>query len=563
MVSLKLPSKLYTQLDFSVPEIQAAPDQLNAALPVGAGPINGSDVIVGVIDFGGDFRHDNFRNPDGTTRLLFLWDQQGGPSSISPPGFGFGREFDQAAINNALQAVNPYLALPYNPGILSHGTHVMDIAAGNGRATGRAGVAPNADLIFVQIQATDVAEDESLGNSARLLEAADYIFTKADELGRQAVVNISLGTQGGPHDGSTLAEQGFDTLLQQPGRAIVISAGNSRQRSIHAQGEVTAQALRTLTWQINPNDPTDNELEVWYDGASELEVTLIVPGGQRLGPIGLGSTVTLTSQGTQVGRIIHRQNDPNNGDNHIDILLDSSLPDGDWGVELVTQNTSPVGFHSWIERDTPRGIPQAPSSFSPADNDRSHTIGSISCGLNTIVVGSYVSGDPAKLISGFSAEGPTRDGKQKPEVSAPFLRGVGILAARSSTQGSTRKPGTSMASPHVAGLTALLMQAAGQFLTIGQIRAAIQGSARKNPPPAGDDWNSLFGFGRVDASAAVLTQIAASGPPCTTSELRSGITDGTQEMSVENLLSTITAAAARSRSRVRIQIEVEPAAPDR
>jgi len=84
--------------------------------------------------------------------------------------------------------------------------HVMDIAAGNGQATGRSGVAPAADLIFVHIYGGDVAREESF--PLTLLEAVDYIFTKAAELGKSAVVNLSLGTHGGPHDGSTLAEQG-------------------------------------------------------------------------------------------------------------------------------------------------------------------------------------------------------------------------------------------------------------------------------------------------------------------------------------------------------------------
>jgi len=560
VMSLKLSAKLHQDLEFSVPEIQAIPDQLAAALPPGTGTIDGSGVIVGVIDHGGDVRHNDFRKEDGTTRLKFFWDQRGGENSLSPAGFGYGREFDSNAINAALQSSNPYQSLAYNPGSESHGTHVMSIAGGNGRGTGQPGVAPKADLIFVQIDADDVSDEESFGNSRKLLEAADYIFTKATELGQPAVVNISLGTHGGPHDGTTLAEQGFDTLLQQPGRAIVISAGNSWQRGSHAGGEISPGIARTLTWQIDSQDPTDNELEVWYSGTEELDVTVVTPSGQRLGPVSLDTTVNINSQGGSAGQIIHRQHDPNNGDNHIDILLDQSLPGGDWGVEVSTQGSSSVAFHAWVERDAQAGQ----SRFAPADDDRSYTLGSISCGEMTIAVGSYLSGVPDSELSHFTAEGPTRNGKNKPEVSAPgqFLHQLGIHAAKSLSQGSTRKSGTSMAAPHVSGLVALLMQAAGRPLSIEEIRAAVINNARQNPSSSGTAWHSRYGFGRVDATATVLTQfepvpmsLPAAAPAAI---LEPAPSNGSDTVIVENIISTLASTAASARARVRIQVEIEP-----
>jgi len=89
-----------------------------------------------------------------------------------------------------------------------------------------------------------------LGNSRTLLEAVDYIFTKAAELGKSAVVNLSLGTHGGPHDGSTLAEQGFDVLLKEPGRAIVMRLAIPEHRS-HARRLEPGES-RILGWSIQP-----------------------------------------------------------------------------------------------------------------------------------------------------------------------------------------------------------------------------------------------------------------------------------------------------------------------
>jgi subtilisin family serine protease len=503
VLSLKQATRIEKHLRFSVHEIEAQPQQLAGGLGSAS---DGSGVIVGVVDFGCDFRHGNFCNADGTTRLLYLWDQTGDPTALSPGGFGYGREFDAARINQALQAPNPYQGLRYQPAVASHGTHVLDIAAGNGQATGDPGVAPNADLIFVELNAVDYEDEESFGNSRRLLEAVDYIFEKAAALNRPCVVNLSLGTHGGPHDGSTLAEQGLDELLGVPGRAIVISAGNSRTTGGHARGAIAPGQARVLSWLLSPGDQTPNELEVWYDGEDDLAVTLITPGNGRFGPVLPGRTVNLMQQNRRVGRIIHRKGDSNNGDNQIDILLDAGLPAGAWQVELqaVAADRPPVRFHAWIERDD-----NGQSRFGNADVDPAYTIGSISCGERTIAVGSYNAAVPGLDISPFSSEGPTRREVRKPEVSAP---GHGIIAAKARSQGGTQKWGTSMAAPHVAGVVALLMQAAGRTLSNNEIRAAVIGSARANPPvaPGGD---SVYGQGRISAAAAVQAVRAAAPQP--------------------------------------------------
>lgn len=534
VISLKRATAIQSDLAFSVPEIRADAAQLQAVLPPGT-QIDGTGVIVGVVDYGCDFLHKNFRNTDGSTRLLYLWDQQGGPTAGSPVGYNYGREYTAAMINQALvQASQPpaandpiyqqvkfpedpqnraYQRLGYAPDATpitapsagAHGSHVLDIAAGNGNGSNVPGVAPASDLIFVHLNGNDVAPLQSFGNSRQLLEAVKYIFDKAAALGRPCVVNLSLGTHGGPHDGSTPVEQGFDTLLATPGRAIVISAGNAWQRRSHASGQVTAAAPRALAWEIRPApgatfDPTPNELEVWYSGAAALAVTLITPDGQRLGPVTPNHTFNITVGNTVAGLIVHRQQDPNNGMNQIDILLASTLPVGDWRVELTTADAAPVAFHAWIERDD-----RGQSQFNVADHDPSHTLGSISCGQLTLAVGSYDARHPNLGLSPFTAEGPTSDGRAKPEISAP---GQSIQAAWSLTHTLvTAKSGTSMAAPHITGAVALLLQAAGEPLPIAAIRQAIEEAARRNPP-TGAGWHPRYGHGRIDVSTLAAARFA-------------------------------------------------------
>src|SRR5205807_3365154 len=153
----------------------------------------------------------------------------------------------------------------------AHATAVTDIAAGNGLGTSCAGVAPQAEIVYVELSTKEIPVespavlDNSFGATRQLLEAIQYIFDFASD--RPCVINVSLATNGGPHDGSSLVELGIDRLIgDMPNRAVVVAAGNSAGRSIHAFGYVNNKANVGLKWRIPPEDPSSNELEVWFSG---------------------------------------------------------------------------------------------------------------------------------------------------------------------------------------------------------------------------------------------------------------------------------------------------------
>lgn len=124
--SLKASQILKPALKSTIEEIKARSD----LLPPSAQGQQGKGVVIGIIDYGCDFLHNNFRNPDGTTRILALWDQTALPGASSH--LGYGQVHTQTEINGALRSSDPYTSLGYDPGRASHGTHVMDIACGNG-----------------------------------------------------------------------------------------------------------------------------------------------------------------------------------------------------------------------------------------------------------------------------------------------------------------------------------------------------------------------------------------------------------------------------------------------
>lgn len=512
--SLKAAQPMRPMLATATSETEAQPAQLPAARQ-GTG---GKGVVVGVVDYGGDFAHRNFRRANGKTRLLWLWDQNGGNSPGSP--FGYGVEHAAADINTALNQPSPYSALNYSPGAQSHGTHVMDIAAGNGNGSSVPGMAPDADLIFVNVtheRDPDNPEDiikTSFGDSVTLLEALKYIFDKAGA--QPAVINVSLGTNGGPHDGTTLVDQGIDTLLTAaPNRAVVIAASNAFDDGIHAAGVVPAAGSLDLPWEVAQTLFRPIELELWYAGADRLSVELIGPSGAALTVAAPGETKQVVIGTQLVALVANRLNDPNNHDNMIGVFLMGGMPGGRYTVRLTGVGVPPGGFpaggafHAWIERDN------AFQSSFPAPNDNTHTIGSISCGQKVISVGSYDANSATRQISYFSSAGPTRDNRNKPEISAP---GHNVWAASSLTGTGVRPDsGTSMASPGVAGIVALVLEEAatrGLNLTIDQTRAVIAASARRNPP-AGAAWHDRYGSGRISAARAIdaVIQLATSGAP--------------------------------------------------
>jgi len=490
------------------------PEVDNRRFP-GAGE-TGQGIIVGVVDWGCDFAHPDFRYADGTTRLLALWDQRGLPAPEFANRYGYGVIHTAEAINQALLADDPYAALGYHPasgdpeGEGAHGTHVMDIAGGNGQAGGSVGVAPEADLIFVHLASRGTEGLANLGDSVRVLEAVDFILQTAGE--RPWVINLSIGRHGGPHDGSTLVEQGLDAVVTAaPGRAIVQSTGNYFGSNIHASGRLRSGEKRTLFWETDEADVTPNELEIWYSGQDIFGVEIVSPDRKLIEYVPLGERASLRIGGQEVGRVYHRAQDPNNADHHIDIFLFSMDSAGIWEVSLIGEQVVDGTFHAWVERDA--ACLHCQSRFDREDADPSTTTGTICNGFQTIAVGAYNPHSSRQELASFSSCGPTRDGRQKPNLIAP---GVHILAARSApidleveTSLHTRKSGTSMAAPHVTGTIALMFEAAGRPLQIEETRQLLLGSTRSIT--ISPEESARLGSGYLDIERAVETARTFTG----------------------------------------------------
>ncbi len=494
----------------------------------------GQQVLIGIVDVQGfDFSHPDFLDENGKTRFLAIWDQ-GGNTRPAPSPYGFGSEIREGHVNAAIEAAG-YVGLPATelepqsqmvPS--SHGTHVASIAAGN------RGVCPEARIaaVLIALPPEDLDRRKSFYDSTRIVHAVDYLFELGRKHGLPVSINISLGTNGHAHDASSVTSRWIDYELATAGRSVCVAAGNAGQEKpaepgdwgfvmgrIHTSGRVPASGdTQDLEWVVIGDgivDISENELEIWYSPQDQIAVEIKPPNGDWVGPVRPGEhleNVTLPN-----GTVLSVYNDlyaPPNGHNYIACYLSPHFSSqgvvgvwaGTWKVRLHGLDIRDGRYHGWIERDDPRRFGRLqtreawafPSFFSTETTVDNASVSSLACGQRIISVANLDQADERIHIT--SSQGPTRDGRHKPEVAAP---GTGIVAACGFDPDRpwVSMTGTSMASPYVSGVIARML-AIQPGLTAAQIGGIIQRTAQ---PLAGSDfsWQDDAGFGRIDPAACL------------------------------------------------------------
>ena len=497
----------------------------------------GEDVLIGIIDVGGfDFSHPDFLDASGKTRFVAIWDQGGG-ARPSPGGaqFGYGAEFKRKQLDAALKAA-PRLGVPAyeiekqsQMAEGSHGTHVASTAAGN------RGICRKSLIAAVLISLPEADEDRrgSFFDSTRIADAIDYLVALAGKLKKRLSINISLGTNGHAHDGSGAISRWIDAVLSTPGRAVTVAAGNSGQERgetaddigwvmgrIHTRGKVEAAGLTAeIEWMVVGNslvDISENELELWFSPQDRFAVSLRTPSGKWVGPV--EPREFIENQRLDDGSFLSIYNEiyhPANGANYMGIYLSPNLrsnpvvgvPAGKWIVRLHGREIRDGRYDGWIERDDPRPFGNLaamkvwafPSFFTERSTVDNSTVGSLGCGFRVLTVANL--DVKANRINISSSQGPTREGRFKPDVAAP---GTDIVAAKGfSTDGKQwiGMTGTSMASPYVAGIAGLML-AIEPKLTSAQIEGIVRSTAK--PLPGGSyTWVNDAAFGVIDPEACL------------------------------------------------------------
>jgi subtilisin family serine protease len=413
----------------------------------------------------------------------------------------------------------------------SHGTHVASIAAGNNGICSRAEIA----AVLVSIPVEDLGRRKSFYDSTRIAHAVSYLNDYARSQDKPISINVSLGTNGHSHDASAPINRWVDAILTEPERCVCVAAGNAGQQAsqavgdqgfimgrIHSSGRIAAGGLAAdLEWIVGGDgvkDYSENECEIWFAPQDRFTVELRHPAGTWTESVAPREFVEnrMLPDGSFLS-IYNELYHTANGLNRIALYLSPNLKTaqpvtaGKWVIRLKGEDVRDGRFHAWIERDDPirvtlpDGTPAVrfPSYFSTLSNVDNTSISTLACAGNVIAVANL---DTAReRIHITSSQGPTRDGRPKPDIAAP---GTDIMAANGFADlarpwiGMT---GTSMASPYVCGMAGLMLAAArtnGQTLTAAQIAGILHRTAL--PLPGADyQWRDDSGFGRINPGLAL------------------------------------------------------------
>jgi subtilisin family serine protease len=496
-----------------------------APLPQG---YDGSGVIVGIIDTGIDFNHADLRDSTGNTRIKFLWDQTQ-PVAANTPSYGYGQEWNNTEIDAGLANAEDDVTW------LGHGTHVSGVACGNGLAPGNyKGAAPKADIVFVTF-------DFYSTNPTIMTDAVDYIYNKADSLHMPCVINASLGDYYGSHDGLDLQAQLIKNMIDaKPGRAFVAAAGNAGNVPFHLGYNVTSDTNFTYFNAGGGNV----YIQMWADTADFNNVDFAI-GADKMSPpysfrgnlpfsnisshLGVLQSDTLFNSGNRIGTM-QSYGDLIGGVYSMEYYIVPDSTSYNWRLMM----TGSGKFDVWSFDVENSGVPSMaimPDSIFYKYPDLNQTmVSSYQCLDNVITVANYINRRsvvnydtvlfidytkvPGKLHA-TSSSGPTRDGRIKPDIAAPgdfimscslaaILPGDAITYPDYYDPGAyhTRGGGTSAASPGVAGIAALYLQA-NPTATGMEVKNAIINCPTLDNFTGTALPDSHWGYGKVNAFGAM------------------------------------------------------------
>lgn len=495
----------------------------------------GKGVIVGMIDVGVEYGHNAYYDSEGKElRIKRVWDQS---SYINnpPAGYTYGSEYStqEAILTAATDSKSQF-----------HGSHTMGTAAGGGaQKTKYYGMAPEADIVFVSF---------ATSGDAAIADGIKYIFDYADEVDMPCVINMSIGSHQGPHDGTSYLDRIIDEMTG-PGRIIVGACGNEGEARMHATKTFTEddRTMKTFITFSAQQAEKRQYLDIWGTPGSNLKVSLGAFNslkGQMIDQSKVFDTANPSSYlfyftyledvGVEIDATINGEINPDNNAPHV--WVESEIGDVGQGrmPGLIIEGEPGSTVHVWNV-----GLNEFASNSKKGftDGDHNCTVGEVGGTSKSIItVGSYDGRDKLPMLrnyyidmtdqtaipfnqydhSVFSSYGPTADGRIVPHILAPGIPVVscanrfGIstsdLEANYSdytVDASGRKSyyiysmGTSMSAPHVTGIVALMLQANPQ-LTPAQAREILQSTA--------DSWegmgavpNNAYGAGRANALKAV------------------------------------------------------------
>lgn len=515
---------------------------------------SGKGVIVGIVDTGIDWRHQDFMNPDGSTRIVQLWDifddsweKSNHTIGTKPPmnwddtGKPIGTIYTQDQINAAIKG---QLKIPRTDKV-GHGTACAGTAAGN-----VLGVAPLADLVIVNTYRDDPKNPENDGAGG--VFGAQWITQVAAERHQPCVISLSFGGHASSHDGMGEEESGFNELVKHgeaPGVVVCASAGNNGQDSMHARGRFGPARPDELHGGIGGSvelfvrepavlfslfDSRDDwkfyirGMDKFLLGPDQKPAQLYISKNPQKAKSGNGLHISASDNlqkpdQDQINSLIH--------DKKIDL---ESLPGGN---DLLVVSLPPGRYFvaaAGNSEQVTRGVydlylPEVSTGSFGSGGDYKMLVGQPGDADDVITVGSYdfrnewenVDGGTTHSgtldlgnISAYSSPGFRRDGVVKPDIAAPGQYTISALAVGCMMGQDAGAPaitrdgkhiawaGTSASCPYTAGVVALMLEKNPQ-LTLNQVKQILRDTADHDFAVTGAVPNAEWGYGKLNPEKAL------------------------------------------------------------
>jgi subtilisin family serine protease len=487
----------------------------------------GDNIILGLIDSGIDFNHPDFKDSSGNTRILKIWDQRD-PNGPGPSPWNYGTVWDSSQINAGTCTHNDLAHY-------GHGTGVTGLAAGDGSsvtAVDYSGVAPEADIIMVAL------DFNGFNSPVAVADAAAYIYQMAMAAGRPCVINASVGDYLGSHDGQDLQALMIDSLLMANSRSFVCAVGNAGNLNMHLSYPLTPIDTN-FTWFTTGSG--DLYIQTWAD-TNNFNGARFAIGCTKDGSFADKGRTAYSDFQSNNSLIVVDSIMNANGQRMAIVLRSGSIqgsacsmeflitPDSAAGYNYSLQMTGTGLFHCWSFDMYSNPLPNVvtyPKILSYKSPDTTHTVcSSFQCSDHTICVGNYTNRsswmcyngtrtyDPTVVggdIMWNSSVGPTRDGRVRPDITAPGANTIscGVISSMPSIIAGAPQyvgvggfhvagGGSSASSPVVAGSVALYLERFPNANHV-QIKDAVINCAHTDGFTGIVLPDNTWGYGKVDA----------------------------------------------------------------
>ncbi len=460
--------------------------------------LTGKGVVIGFLDTGIRYDEDVFRNPDGSTRILGIWDQNI-QTGTPPDGILYGTEYKKEVIDRALQSENPREIVPsYDEN--GHGTALASVAAGSSLGNGLdfLGAAPQADIVMVKLKEAKqylrefflVPDDVPAYAESDILVAIKYLESYAVSLLKPLVICFGLGTNMGDHNGHNLLAGYLNVIATKRSRAVMVCGGNEGNSSHHYEGtsiEGLTETIDNVEIRVDGNT-RGFTAELWGNVPAKHAISIRTPGGEVTSRVDFRDQsrreFSFVFERTKI-EVDHILVEQSSGEELIFFRFIDPTP-GVWTIQVtISGNTTGSTFNLWLpltdflQSDTYFLRPYPYGTLTEPGNARE-------------VITTTTYNDENGSFWASSGRGYTRIGRIKPDICSPGVNISTVLG---------RRTGSSMA-------VALASGAAAQFLQWAVVegnRPRVESRELKNylirgafRSPEGDYPNREFGYGRLD-----------------------------------------------------------------